>query len=295
MTATKNKKINIGPLLVFISALCFSTCGVAMKYVPWHAMAINSARNCLGILVLLVYLLATRHKIKINRAVLIGALAITLSQIFFMFANKLTTAGNAIILQFTAPVWVIIFSIAVFKKKPSKIDLTAVVLVFAGVLCFFIDGLSEGNTLGNVMAVASGMTYSWVFLMNEDKEADPISSTFISMMLNIVIGLPWLIRTDLAAATQSTWIALIVLGIVDVGLGYVLLAIGIQKTPAVAACLISGIEPIANPIWVALIYGEILTPLAFIGAAIVFVTRLIYNVKLAKTAGDVAKDEIGIA
>jgi len=266
-----------GAVYVFLSAVCFSIGGLFMKYVPWNGLAINSARNIFSVLVLALFFRLSRHRLRINRTVLIGALAITGTNILYCIANKLTTAGNTIILQFTAPIWVMIFTSLLFKKRPTRLDIIAAVFVFGGVICFFVDSLSSGHTLGDVLALLSGVFYSGVFMLNSNEDSDSLSSVLLGMMLNVLTGLPFLIAEKPLAAEAKVWAAILVLGIVQLGLAYVFLTKGLERTPAVPASLISGIEPVLNPLLVAIFYGEMLTPLSLVGAAIVFISVLSYN------------------
>jgi len=279
---------NFGPLFVFLSGVCFALGGLCMKYIPWNGMAINGARNVLGLIVIGGYILCTGHKLVINKPVIIGALSIAVTMSLYSVANKLTTAGNAIILQFTAPIWVMIFSVIVLKTKPTKLDITAAALVLAGVLFFFIDSLSAGNMPGNLLALISGVTYVGVFTMQSMDGADSLSSTFFGICLNILVGLPFLITQDYSTTTTTAWIALLVLGFVQQGCSYICLNKGLATTPPIAASLISGIEPVLNPVLVAVFYGEYLTTLALIGAAIVLITIVTYNVLRVKLSDKAA-------
>lgn len=279
---SNNKKLNIGPILVFLSGVCFSLGGLFLKYIPWSPLAINAGRNAVAFIFVFLYLKIIGHKIVFNKTVLIGALAISVTQGLYCIANKLTTAGNAIILQFTVPIWVMIISAFIFRKKPTKLDVTAAAIVMIGVLFFFIDGLQAGNMLGNALALLSGITYSGVFLMNATPESDSYSSTFFGMILNILIGLPWLIRTDFAATQSITWIVLLIMGIIQVACAFILLSTGLKTTSPVAASLISGVEPVLNPVWVAIFYGEVLTPLSLVGAVMVLIAVTVYNILLIK-------------
>lgn len=276
------KKNNLGPLFVFLSGVTFSLGGVCMKFIPWSPLAINSARNILSATMVGLYILFTGHKLVVNKHVIIGALSIAVTMSLYAIANKLTTAGNAIILQFTVPIWAMLFSVLFLKIKPSRLDIVAAIFVLAGVVCFFIDGISAGNMPGNAVALLSGITYVGVFMMGSFPDSDSLSSTFFGIVLNIIVGLPWLFRTDFASTPSAAWIALVVLGLIQQGCSYIFLNIGLQTTPAVAATLIAAIEPVLNPILVALIYGEVLTPLSLVGAVIVFISILVYNVLKAK-------------
>ncbi len=273
-----------GALFVFLSAVFFSIGGLFMKLIPWNGLAINSARNVLSVLVLAAFFRIRRHKLVINRTVLIGALAIVGTNILYSLANKLTTAGNTIILQFTAPIWVMVFSSLLLKKKPGRLDLIAAAFVFAGVICFFIDSLSSGHLAGDLLALLSGIFYAGVFMMNAREDSDSLSSVLIGMVLNVLTGLPFLIREQPFSAGMDVWTPVLVLGIFQLGLAYVFLTEGLAITPPVTASLISGIEPVLNPLLVAVFYGEMLTPLSLVGAAIVFLSVIGYNLIRLKQA-----------
>ena len=273
-----------GALFVFLSAVFFSIGGLFMKLIPWNGLAINSARNVFSVLVLAVFFRIRRHKLVINRTVLIGALAIVGTNILYSLANKLTTAGNTIILQFTAPIWVMVFSSLLLKKKPGRLDLIAAAFVFAGVICFFVDSLSSGHLTGDLLALLSGIFYAGVFMMNAREDSDSLSSVLIGMVLNVLTGLPFLIREQPFSAGMDVWTPILVLGIFQLGLAYVFLTEGLAITPPVTASLISGIEPVLNPLLVAVFYGEMLTPLSLVGAAIVFLSVIGYNLIRLKQA-----------
>ena len=274
-----------GALFVLLSAVCFSFGGLLMKLIPWHGLAINSARNVFSILVLVLFFRISGHRLVVNRTVLIGAAAITGTNILYCLANKLTTAGNTIILQFTMPIWVMIISALLFKKKPGRLDIVAAVFVFAGVVCFFVDSLSSGHLLGDALALLSGIFYAGVFLMNAGKDSDPLSSVLIGMVLNVLTGLPFFIRQQPFADGPRVWGLIVILGVFQLGLSYVFLTKGLAITPPITASLISGIEPVLNPLLVAVVYGEILTPLSLVGAAIVFISVLSYNLLTLKRQG----------
>ena len=262
-------------LFVFLASVCFSTGGLFIKLIPWSALAINGARNLIGSLVIGLYLLATRRRLVFSRRVLIGALSLIGVTTLFAIANKLTTAANAIVLQFTAPVFVILLMAVLYRQRPSRADLITCFLVLLGVILFFVDGLQAGNWLGNAAAVLSGLCYAGVFMMNTGKDADPISSCFLGQLAAGLILTPLcFLETDFSPPTLA---AVAALGIIQVGGAYILFSIGIQHTPPITASLITGMEPILNPLWVAAFYGERVTPLSVIGSVIVFCSIMGYN------------------
>ncbi len=182
------------PLCVFLASVCFSTGGLFIKMIPWSALAINGARNLIGAAVIGIYLLVTGRKIIFNLTVMIGALSMIGVTTLFAIANKLTTAANAIVLQFTAPVFVILFVAVLYKQRTGKADIATCVAVLLGVVLFFVDGIRAGNLWGNVIAILSGVCYAGVFMMNTGKNADAISSCFIGQLTAGVIFTPLVSR-----------------------------------------------------------------------------------------------------
>ena len=267
-------------LFVFLASVCFSTGGLFIKLVPWSALAINGARNLICAAVIGLYLLITRRKIVFNRRVLIGALSMIGVTTLFAVANKLTTAANTIVLQFTAPVFVILFMSLFYHQKPGRVDLVTCFLVLLGVVLFFVDGIQAGNLTGNIVAILSGVCYAGVFMMNTGKGADAISSCFLGQLTAGLVMTPLCFReTDFSLPVMA---AVLALGIVQVGGAYILFSIGIRHTQAVTASLITGMEPIMNPLLVAVFYGEQVSALAVTGAVIVVCSILAYNVWLAR-------------
>lgn len=269
-----------GTLCVFLAAVLYSIGGLCIKLIPWGGMAINGGRTAIALVVIGAYLKLTRHKPRMNLWVMVGALSVCGTNILFSIANKLTTAGNAIVLQFTAPIFVILFSILFFGKRPKKLDLLACGLVLGGVLLFFIDSLSTGGMLGNILALVSGISYAGVFMMNDMPDSDPISSVFWGDVISAVVGLPFLgYETEFSG---NTFIALLVLGVFQVAVAHILMVEGLKTTPPVTASLVSGIEPVLNPILVAVFYHEMIGPLALVGAMVVVGSVVLYNVILAR-------------
>lgn len=265
-----------GTLFVAISAALYSIGGLCIKVIPWNGMSINGGRTAIALVVIGAYLLWTKHPLRLNRWVALGALSVFGTNALFSLANKLTTAANAIVLQFTVPIFVMLFSALFFRKKPQKLDLVACAVVLGGILFFFLDSLEMGGGLGNFLALLSGVSYAGVFLMNDMPDSDAISSVFWGDVLSAVTGLPFLAHETEFTATAV--FSLVILGAFQVGVAYVLLCIGLKTTPPVTASLISGIEPVLNPILVAIFYKEAIGAYAMVGAAIVIGGVVAYNV-----------------
>ncbi len=267
-----------GPVSSLIAFLFFALGGLLIKLIPWNSLAINSARNFIAFFVMLIYVKATGHRFVFNKHVFVGGFCLFATIALYAMANKLTTAANTIILQFTNPIFVIFLTWLLFKKKPRKMDVTACFFVFCGVLFFFVDGIAAGNMLGNVLALVSGLTFAGVMLINSYPDSDPLSSVLIGMAGGFVMGLPFLLKQDLSVGGTGAWIALLCLGVFQLGFAYIFFTEGIKTTPPIAASLMGGIEAVLNPTLVAIFYKEVMTPLSLAGAFIVFVSVMVYNV-----------------
>ena len=279
MASGKTISARRGTLYVLIASVLFSLGGLFIKLIPWQPLSINGARNIISVFLIGTYLFVTKHKLVVSRGVLIGAFCMCATTTLYTAANKLTTAANAIVLQFTAPAFVILFMILFFGEKPTKNDIVTCVAVLAGVICFFVDGLGSGGMTGNLLALLSGAAYAGVFMLNTFPGADSLSSIFLGQVASAVIGLPSLLQeTDFSAQPVA---AIFGLGVFQLGLAYIFFSQGLDAVPPVTASLTTGIEPILNPIWVAIFYHEKVTALALVGAVIVVGAILIYNVRKA--------------
>lgn len=269
-----------GTVLVALSAILYSIGGLCIKVIPWNGIAINGGRTAIAVVVIGIYLLIIKHRPRFNRWILLGSVCVCSANLLFSLANKLTTAANAIVLQFTAPIFVILFSVFFFHRKLCGLDLAACGVIFGGIVFFFLDSLRAGGGLGNLLALISGVSYAGVMMMNDMPDSDAISSVFWGDIFSAVIGLPYLMQeTDFS---PNTLLSLTVLGVFQVALAYILLTIGLKTTPPVTASLVSGLEPVFSPIWVALFYQESVGLCALIGCAIVIGGVIVYNVLLIR-------------
>ena len=267
----------LGTACVLAASLCFSTGGLLMKLIPWNPLAINGVRNVIAALVIGLYILVTRHKLSFNPTVLVGAISMAGVTTLYSVANKLTTAGNTIILQYTAPIWIVILMFLFFGQKPDKTALISILIVFAGILCFFFEGLSTGKWLGDLLALLSGIFYAGVFMLNSFEKGDALSSVFFGQLACGVFLSPLVLKE--ANFTPSVLLAVFLLGAVQVGLAYIFFTTGTKYTDPVTASIINALEPILNPVLVAVFYGEMLGRWSMVGAMIVICGIMYYNLR----------------
>lgn len=274
-----NRESLRGTVFVLLSAICFSTGGVLIKLIPWSSMTIQGIRSIFSIFVVGGYMLLRRQKFVWNKTVFWGAVCNTVMAFSFVAATKLTTAANAIVLQFTEPIFVILLMWLIYKKKPGKDALIACAVVFAGILCFFFESLGAGQMAGNLLAILSGFTYALVMMMKKFEGADFESSLIVSNVISAVVGIPMYIRDFAAPMTTEAWFFMLLLGVVQFGFSYIFLSKGLDYVSPVTASLTSTIEPILNPVLVAVFYGEQIGAAAVIGAVLVVGAAAVYNVR----------------
>lgn len=281
-TAAKQRPSWSYPLLNLLCAIFFSLGGTLVKLVPWSSMSISAGRGLIAAVMLIIYMKLRHHEFVLNRAVVIGGCAIGFSSILYVVSNKLTTAANAILIQYTAPVFIIFYIWLFFREKPRKLDLIATLVISAGEICFFVDSLSVGGMAGNLLALLGGAIYAVVFMMKRFDGADTLSSVLVGCLICVVAGAPWLFTET--EFTPSAIGGILMIGVVQYGLGYICMAEGLMGTPPLTASLISMVEPIINPIIAAVVLNEHLTPIALVGATIVIVSVILYNIASAAAA-----------
>lgn len=266
-----------GFIYTALSAVCFATGGLLIKLNTWSSMSINGMRSFFAFFIFLLYMKLTKHQFKINWKVLLGVVANSMMGITFIMANKMTTAANAIVLQFTLPIYIMLLAWIFLKKKPDKVSVISGMISLVGIMFFFFESLSLGGMAGNVLALTSGFFYAIVFLIKQIPDSDFESSAIISFVLNFVIGIPFILQeTDWGIMNLSTGV---LQGVVQIGLAYIFLNMALDKVPPVGASLISMIEPILNPILVAIFYGEKIGKISLVGAIIVLASALFYNLR----------------
>ena len=263
-----------GPLLIAATAVLWSSAGVLVKLVPWDAMTIVGLRSVFAALVMAVYM--RRVRITFSWPVRLGGLSLSATMTLFIFANKLTTAANAIVLQYTSPIFVIILSVLLFKKRPKKLDILAVVMVLLGVGLFFFDQLKADALLGNILAFLAGVSFAGVFIANSMPGAKPEEAMLLGYLINMVISVPFIAVNVTFDAVP--WLVIALLGLFQLGLAYVLFSKGIKITPPITASLIAVLEPLLNPVWVLITTGERPGLFAVGGGVVVLITIVVYNI-----------------
>lgn len=253
-----------------VTALLWSLGGLLIKSIDWSAPAIAGGRSAIGMIVLLSVVRPRRFTWSMPQ--IGGALAYAVTVTLFVFANKLTTAANAILLQYTAPLWIALFGPRFLKEPARWYDWPIIALILGGTALFFLDELTVSGFWGNTLALISGLSFACLAMTLRKQKADsPVESIFLGNVLTALVCLPFMFRTlPTAHGSIALGLALLaVLGSFQLGLSYLLYARAIRHVTALEAMLIPAIEPVLNPLLVLLVLGERPGIRAVIGGAIV--------------------------
>jgi len=264
----KNKAI----FEILLCSALWSIAGIFMKGIPWSGFAIAGVRSLIAGCIMACFMKMKHLKPVLNRRSILGGLGVGGTMILFSVANKTTTAANAIVLQFTCPIWIMLLSSIAFRQKFRRADVIAVTLTFLGIALFFADGLGAGNTGGNFIALASGLTFAVYYLsLGACTEEERMSSVLVGNSVTFLVGLPFLLFTG-PEITGRSILFILILGVFQLGIPYVLLAHASGWCPPLVCSLLGALEPLLSPVWVAVFDGEIPGALALLGAVIVIIT-----------------------
>ena len=262
--SSKSKAI----ILLICTAILWSKGGFLIKLIDWHPVAIAGGRSIIAALIMWAYV--KKPKFTWSNIQIMGAVAYALTVILFVIANKLTTAANSILLLYTGPIYVALFSYWFLKEKITAIDWITILVVIIGMTLFFMEKLSPDGILGNFIAILAGIAFAWLAMcLRKQKDESPLESLILGNILTGIIGLPFII--DSGIPSQQSMIALLVLGIFQLGIPYILYSKAVKHVSALDAVLIPVLEPILNPLWVFLLLGESIGMWPMIGGAIIIV------------------------
>ncbi len=258
-----------GTLAMIVTALLWSIGGIFIKLVPWNPLAIAGLRGVLGGLVMYVYLRARGIRPVINKDSVKIAVALAGVCTTFVAANKLTTAANAIVIQYCAPVYVLLYIAFVQKKKLRPLDFAVVPITILGVLLCFIGQMGKGRLIGDIIALISGMFFAAMFITSEGvSDQTRASGIMQGQFLTAIIGLPVFFATRPVFTAQAIG-GILILGIFQIGIAYVLYSIAIKRASLLTCSLLAVLEPLLNPVWVFLFAGENPGAWSIIGGVIV--------------------------
>ncbi len=265
-----------GILQMLLCAALWSIAGIFMKFLPWNGLAVAGIRSFFAGATIALYMCMKGFCFRVNRRTLLAGFFAGSTFILFSLANKLTTAANAIVLQFTCPVFVVVFSALLYHKKIRKADALVVLIVLIGIALFFFDQLTPSGMLGNFFAIAAGMVMSGMYITIGDIQGEErFSAVLIGQIFAFLVGLPVVIMTK-PLFNMTTITCIVILGVFQLGLSYILYVKSTETCPPLACCLLGAVEPLLNPVWVLIFNGERPGPFALVGGLIVIVSVTVW-------------------
>ena len=243
-----------GRLLIFAAAILWSLAGVFIKFLDLHPLAIVFYRSLFASLVFMPFV--KRGDVRCSVTILLSVLTYTAAISAFVSANKLTSSANAIVLQYTAPLFVFLFSWLALREKIAKPNLFALCVAMIGIGIISLDSVGEPEMAGVGLALVSGLLFAgYMINLQRTKNISPVYLTWINNLVCACL-LFWAVQGRLALTVDQ--IALLaVMGAVQLGAPYYLFSKGLQTVSLPEAALIALIEPVLNPLWVGLIVGEL--------------------------------------
>lgn len=267
-------------LYLALAAILWSTSGLFVKILDWQPVSILAGRSFFAAIVFLIYL--RRLPTRFGLWQLLAALMFILTQFLFITSTKLTTAANAIFLQYTMPIYVVLLAYWFLGEKPSRTDWFSMLVIFIGLMLFFGDELSTDGLYGNLLAILSGVTGALMMVsFRAQKNGNPAESNLIAFLFTATLGFPFVLKETW---TVNNWLILAFLGIVQIGFAFIFFTQGIKHIPALEANLIGTLEPVLNPIWVFFFYGESMGRFALVGGLIVLSGVILSAVGSSKAA-----------
>jgi len=252
--------------MILAAAFLWSLAGVFIKFLDLHPLTIVFYRSLFASSVFAPFL--RRNQFHFNLPILVSVLSYTAAISAFVAANKLTTAANAIVLQYTAPVFVFLFTRWVWGEKISRLNSFALTVAMIGVAIISLDSAGEPEMAGVLLALLSGVLFA-VYMINLQRAKD-VHPVYLTWLNNLVCALLLLmvVKSRLALSLEQTLI-LAVMGAVQLGMPYFLFSKGLETVSLQEASLIALIEPVLNPLWVALVVGEIPSAATLVGGVII--------------------------
>jgi drug/metabolite transporter (DMT)-like permease len=276
-----NTNKSAGILAMAATAFLWSIAGLFIKIIDWNPIAIAGMRSIIASIVIFVYL---KHpRINLSFPQIAASIANAATMLLFVSANKTTTATNAILLQYMAPVFTGFIGAILLKERARVEHFVAFPLVAVGMVLMFFDEIGGGKWFGNVLAIMSAITFSFYFVfMRMQKDGSPLESILLSHWLTAGICILISLFLPVPQVTRESLLAISLLGIVQIGFSAILFTVAIKRISAVSANLIAVIEPVFNPVWVFLAIGEAPGSRALIGGGIIVVAVTVASIITAR-------------
>ena len=284
---------HVSPLLLVLgAALLWSTGGLFIKWTSLSAVELTFGRSLLAALT--VALFTRREGFRLNAMTVVTSVLYAALLLLFVVATKLTTAANAIFLQYTAPIYVLVLEPLLYKEKFRRADLLVVAACVTGMSLFFVGKLRPQDVSGNLAALASGLCFAFYILLLRHPHTQRVnraSSVIYGNLLLVVFTAP----AGLAAVSHMTaWdgVSVLYLGVFQIGLAYTLFTLGMARgVRSLDAAIVGYIEPVLNPVWVYLFLGERPSTWAITGGSIIITAVATHAILAARTRKGAAAED----
>ncbi len=264
-----------GLLYISFTAFLWSTSGFFIKYLTINAYQISFFRSLIAALTVFFITMARKKKLKFEFDKVSNFAAIFYAGILILFvlATKMTTAANAIFLQFTAPMYLVVLEPLFLKTKFNSRNVVTIIICIFGMMLFFFGKLELGNIYGNLLAIASGMCFAMFSLLLKYKKVkhkndNTLNNVIMGNVLVAVIAFFVVFPDFKLDLTQS--LILLYMGAIQIGVSYIIFNEGIKYVSATESMIIATLEAIFNPIWVFVGIGEMPSIYSIFGGLIIF-------------------------
>jgi drug/metabolite transporter (DMT)-like permease len=254
--------------MLLVTVVLWSMSGLFVKLSTLNPIGLAGGRSL--VTALLLWLWIRNPRFSWSRTQILAALCMMATFMMFITATTLTTAANAIFLQYTAPLWVALFSGWYLGEKTHSWDWWIMGVIVVGMALFFGERLSPQGLAGNILAIVSGFTMAWMTLLLRKDHGNAGETILLGNIFTAVLGVPVLLwQVSSGSVPMIEWGYLLFMGVFQLGIPFILYSMAIVRLGAVETILITTLEPILNPIWVFLVLGERPGGLALVGGLIV--------------------------
>jgi len=270
-------------LFVLAAAVLWSTGGLFIKWTNLTGLELSFWRSLFAAVAVSLF---TRHEgFGLNRIAAVGSVLYAILLVLFVLATKQTTAANAIFLQYTAPVYLLICEPLLYKEKFRSRDLITVAVCLAGMALFFVGKLRPQDVTGNLLALASGFTFAMYFLLLRHPKAQEVnraSSVIYGNVLAVLCTAPFGLAA-LGHMNKFDLFSAFYLGVFQLGLAYTLFTVAMARgVRSLDAGIIAYVEPVLNPVWVFLVLEETPSRWALLGGAIIIIAVICHMLLAAR-------------
>ena len=283
--SSSDRRVTVSPLLLVLgAAILWSTGGLFIKATSLSAFELSFGRSLLAAITIAI--VTRREGFGLNRVSAITSILYAALLLLFVLATKLTTAANAIFLQYTAPVYVLILEPLFYKERFRRRDLITVAACVGGMTLFFVGKLRPQDVNGNLLALASGVCFALFFLLLRHSKARNVnraSSAIYGNLIVVLICAPAFFGAARRGISAADLARISYLGIVQIGCAYLLFTQAMARgLRSLDASIVGYIEPVLNPVWVFLFIGERPAGWAILGGAIIIASVIVHMLVTAR-------------